>query len=407
MENIENILKNIRDFGLYPDISLISGSPTSLEVVANGKKVLIFCSNDYLGLANSELLKKAAKEAIDKYGVGSGGSRLVSGNTDIQVELEKAIADFKNSKSAITFSTGYMANTGTIPAVMDAVSGLHKIAGRLIPAPFQGKRIILSDELNHASIIDGCRLSHAQIVVYKHKDMKDLEGKLKKLKKIRKMIVTDGVFSMDGDIAPLPGIVELAKKYNSIVMVDDAHASGVLGKNGRGTAEHFGLDENDIDITMGTFTKSFGGVGGFVCGTKALIDYLRISARSYIFSAPIPPSIAAALIAAVKEAKNNHSLRENLWSNVSYLKTNLTKSGFDTLNSETQIIPVLIGKEEKAIEFSKKLLENGILAPCVRWPAVPWGKARLRLTVKATHTKEQIDCLIDLMIKLKNNLKGD
>lgn len=395
MEQIKKFLKFVQENKLYPDVKLISGSPTATEIVINGRKILVFCSNDYLGLANSALLKKAAHEAIDKYGVGSGGSRLISGNTDIQIELEKTIAEFKGGESAITFSTGYMANTGAIPAIMDVIGNIKKLGNKIIAIPLLKKNIILSDELNHASLIDGCRLTHAEIVVYKHKNVKDLENKLKKYKSRRKLIVTDGVFSMDGDIAPLPDIVRLAKKYNAITMVDDAHASGVLGKNGRGTTEYFGLKESDIDIIMGTFTKAFGGVGGFIVGSKDLTDFLRITARSYIFSAPIPPVISASLIMAIKETRNNTKLRENLWSNATYLKNNLKKMGFDTLSSETQIIPVLIGEEAKAIQFSGLLFEVGILAPCVRWPAVPWGKARLRLTVKATHTREQIDKLLE------------
>jgi len=405
MDKIKKMLNFINGEGLYPEIKIISGSPTNTEIIVENKKILIFCSNDYLGLANNPILKKAAHEAIDKYGVGSGGSRLVSGNTDIQLQLEKSIAEFKGGEAAITFSTGYMANTGTIPAVIDVISNIKKIGNKIIALPSFKKNIILSDELNHASIIDGCRLSHAKIVVYKHKNIKDLENKLKKYKNSRKLIVTDGVFSMDGDIAPLPDIARLAKKYNAMAMVDDAHASGVLGKEGRGTSEYFGLKPNDIDIIMGTFTKAFGGVGGFVVGSKDLIDFLRISARSYIFSAPIPPAIVAGLLIAITEAKNNANLRKALWEHANYLKDSLKKMGFNTLLSETQIIPVLIGKEEKAIEFSKLLFENGILAPCVRWPAVPWGEARLRLTVKATHTKEQIDYLIKNIEKIGKHLE--
>lgn len=404
MEKIRNILKFIVENNLYPTTRVITGSPTNVEVVIEGKKILMFCSNDYLGLANSEVLKKASRKAIDEYGVGSGGSRLVSGNTDIQIKLEEAIAKYKRCEAAITFSTGYMANTGTIPAILD-VMNLKKIGNKIVPLPSLTKNIILSDELNHASIIDGCRLSHAKIVVYKHKDMHDLESKLKKYKRRRKLIITDGVFSMDGDIAPLPKIVELAKKYNALTMVDDAHGSGVLGKDGRGTVEYFGLNPSDIDIIMGTFTKAFGGVGGFVAGSKLLVDYLRVSVRTYIFSAPIPPVISAALVAAVHEAETNESLRRNLNDNALYLRTSLKKLGFDTLSSETQIIPVLVGEESKCIKFSDLLFDKGILAPTIRWPAVPWGMARLRLTVKATHAKEQIDYLLENVKKIGKELK--
>ncbi|KKQ55777.1 MAG: hypothetical protein US74_C0023G0003 [Parcubacteria group bacterium GW2011_GWA2_38_13] len=404
MDKIRNILKFLRENNFYPNAKIITGSPTNVEVVIEGKKILMFCSNDYLGLANNEVLKKAAHKAVDEYGVGSGGSRLVSGNTDIQNQLEEVIAKYKGCEAAITFSTGYMANTGAIPAILD-VMNLKKIGNKVVPLPSLTKNIILSDELNHASIIDGCRLGHSKIVVFKHKDMKDLESKLKKYKKHRKLIVTDGVFSMDGDITPLPEIVKLAKKYNALTMVDDAHGSGVLGKDGRGTVEHFGLEPSDIDIIMGTFTKAFGGVGGFVAGSKLLIDYLKVAARTYIFSAPIPPVISAALVAAVHEAETNESLRKNLNDNAVYLRTRLNKMGFDTLSSETQIIPVLIGEESKCIKFSDLLFDKGILAPTIRWPAVPWGQARLRLTVKATHTKEQINLLLENMEKIGKELK--
>ncbi|MFH0819743.1 MAG: 8-amino-7-oxononanoate synthase [bacterium] len=399
MEKIKGFLDFINNDKLYPNVRRISGCPTDPEVMIDGKKFLMFCSNDYLGLANSDPVKRAAHEAIDKYGIGSGGSRLMSGNTDIQIKLEETIARFKGGEAAITFSTGYMANTGAIPAVVDVLN-LKKIGSAIIKAPTFRKNIILSDELNHASIIDGCRLTHAKRVVYKHKDMVDLEKKLKKYKRYRKLIITDGVFSMDGDIAPLPRIVELAKKYNAMTFIDDAHASGTLGKNGRGTIDHFNLKEDDVDIMMGTFTKSFGGVGGFIVGKKELIDFLRITVRTYIFSAPIPPVISAALVAAIEEAEKNSSYRENLWANVTRLKDGLNKAGFNTLSSETQIIPVLVGDEKKCEELSSHLFEEGILASCVRWPAVPWGKARLRITVKANHTKEQIDRFLMAIEKL-------
>lgn len=399
MEKIKGFLDFINNDKLYPNVRRISGCPTDPEVLVDGHKILMFCSNDYLGLANSASVKRAAHEAIDKYGIGSGGSRLMSGNADIQIKLEETIARFKGGKAAITFSTGYMANTGAIPAVVDVLN-LKKIGSAIIKAPTFRKNIILSDELNHASIIDGCRLTHAKRVVYKHKDMVDLEKKLRKYKRHRKLIITDGVFSMDGDIAPLPRIVELAKKYNALTFIDDAHASGTLGKNGRGTIDHFGLKEDDVDIMMGTFTKSFGGVGGFIVGKKELIDFLRITVRTYIFSAPIPPVISAALVVAIEEAEKNSSYRENLWVNVAHLKDGLNKIGFNTLSSETQIIPVLVGDEKKCEELSSRLFEEGILASCVRWPAVPWGQARLRITVKANHTKEQIDRFLSAMEKL-------
>jgi len=395
MDEIIDALRFINSHGLYPDIKTITSCPTSSEVTIDGREVLLFCSNDYLGLANSPIVKKAAHEAVEKYGVGSGGSRLVSGNTDIQEKLEKAIAEFKGGESAIVFSTGYMANTGTIQAVTNVIN-IRESENGIVTSPFANRSCnIFVDELSHASIIDGCRLSRAKTVAYKHRDMADLETKLGKYPDSRKLIVTDGVFSMDGDIAPLPEIVKLAKKYGALIMIDDAHASGVLGEGGRGTIEYFGLKPDDVDILMGTFTKSFGGVGGFIVGNKQLVDFLRINSRPYLFSAPIPPVISASLIAAIEEARDNNGRRTALWKNANYLRKNLQQMGFDTLSSETQIIPILIGDEKKCMAFSQSLFESGLLAPCIRWPAVPWGQSRIRIIVRAIHAKEQIDYFLE------------
>lgn len=391
MKYIKKALKYIENKELYPKIRIIEGCPTNIFIKINNKKIISFCSNDYLGLANKDILKKAAHNAIDKYGIGSGGSRLISGNTDIQIELEKTVAQYKKQNDAITFATGYMVNSGVIPAIMNAT--------RFFKFSIKGN-ILFSDEYNHASIIDGCRLSDAKIVKYKHKDTRDLEKKLKKYRKYRKMIVTDGIFSMDGDIAPLPEIVKLAKQYDAITMVDDAHASGVLGKEGRGTAEYFNIDPGEIDLIMGTFTKAFGGIGGFIAGNKDMIKYLRVNTRTYIFTAPIPPMICASLISSIKESIVNPSLRKQLWENVEYLKENLLRLNCNLLSTESQIIPIYIGNEKKCEKISNFLFTRGILIPCVRWPAVPWGSARLRLTVKASHTKQQMNKLVNILKKI-------
>ena len=391
MEEIRKILRLIEDRGLYPEAKVISSAPTP-EVMIRGKRVISFCSNNYLGLSVHPRVIEASIEAIRKYGTGSGSARWGSGTFKIHEELEKVIADFKRTEDAMVFSAGYMVNIGVIPAVMNLIN-----FGPL--SVFKSKGVILSDALNHASIIDGCKLSRAKVVVYKHKDMKDLEAKLKRYRRKRKLIVTDGVFSMDGDIAPLPQIVELAKKYNAMVMVDDAHATGVLGENGRGTAEHFHLEE-EVDILMGTFSKALGAVGGYIAGDKDLIKFLRISARSYVFSAAMPPGVAGGLIAAFKEIQNNPGLRRKLWENASHLREGLKERGFDTLDSETPIVPVLIGKEEDAIKVSNLLFERGFFAFCVRWPAVPKGKARIRFTAMALHTEEQIEALLREMEKI-------
>lgn len=393
--------KDIIDFinknGLYPDIHIIEGVSTEPEIIIKGERYLQFCSNNYLGIATDKRIKIVLIEAIKKYGMGSGGSRLISGNLDIQVELEREIARYKKQRDAICFLAGYMANIGAIPPLVNLLDIKN---GKFI----EEGTAIFSDELNHASIIDGCRLTKTERIIYRHKDMGDLESKLQKSQAKIKLVVTDGVFSMDGDITPLDKIAELCKRYHAIVMVDDAHGSGILGENGRGTPEYFHI-EDKIPIVMGTFTKTFGGIGGFIASDKDTIEYLRITARSYIFSAPIAPPIAAGLIEAIKIVEKEPQRRRTLLDNISYLKSNLNKIGFNTLGSETQIIPIFIGKEEKAIQFSRKLFKNNIFLPCVRWPAVENGKARLRITLTSLHIKQQLDYLLDNIKKIGKELK--
>jgi 8-amino-7-oxononanoate synthase len=392
MEYIKKLLKAVEEHHLYPDIKTTSSAATP-KVIADGKEVISLCSNNYLGLATHPNVIKAAVEAAQKYGTSCGGSRLISGNLVLEEELEKDIAEFKSAEAAIVFMTGYMANTGVIPALMNVVNMYG------LPAMRQEDNIIISDEFNHASIIDGCRLSKAARCIYKHRDTDDLERILKENRSKRKLIVTDGVFSMDGDIAPIPRIVELAKKYDAIFMVDDAHATGVLGDRGGGTTDHFHV-EGKVDVIMGTFSKALGGVGGFIAGSKDLIRFLKINTREYIFSSALPPATAAGLIAAIKEIKSHPEIRKKLWKNVERLKGGLKALGFNTLGSETQIIPVFIGKEEKAIAASRQLFENGVFVPCVRWPAVPEGQGRLRCTAMATHTDDQIDHALEAFKKV-------
>lgn len=391
MKAITEILNALEEKKLYPDIQRVSSFPMP-EIIINGRKILSFCSNNYLGLASHPKVIEASVEGVRKYGTGAGGSRMLSGNLEIHEQLERIVADFEGTEAAIVYSAGYMANLGTISAIMDLID---------IGAPARlGKGgTIFSDELNHASIIDGCRFSQSQVVVYKHIDMDDLEYKLRKHRNNRKMIVTDGVFSMDGDIAPLPKVVELARIYDAIVMVDEAHATGVMGRTGRGTIEHFGV-EGEVDLIMGTFSKALGAVGGYIAGSEELVKFLKISSRSYIFSAGMPPGVASGVIAAINEIKDNPSLRERLWENAELLRTGLQDIGFDTLKSETQIIPVLIGNETKAIEVANLLLEDGFFAPCVRWPAVPKNMARIRFTVMAPHTETQIKALLRELEKI-------
>ena len=384
----------------YPDISAIEGASTNPEITINGRKVLIFCSNNYLSVAADARIKEEMKKAVDIYGMGSGGSRLVSGNIAIQEELEKKIAEFKGAEAAITFSTGYMANTGAIPAILQPPVS-SAIAYLKEKMSLGDKSLVLSDELNHASIVDGIRLSKAEKKIYKHRDMDELEKYLKEARGYkRKLIISDGVFSMDGDITPLADIMNLAEKYDAAVMVDDAHATGVLGEQGRGTAEHFKL-EKQPDITMGTFTKVFGGVGGFIVGSKELIKYLRVTARSYVFSAPIPPVIVAGLIKAVDIVSSEQERRIKVMENVQYLHAQLRSLGFNILDSQTPITPIIIGEEKKAVEVSRRLLELGFFIPCIRWPAVSHGASRLRLTLMSDHTRQNVDALLKALIAVK------
>lgn len=363
------------------------------------KKVLMFSSNSYLGLTNHPDVVNSAIEAIKKYGVGSSGSRMLSGNLKVHRDFEKAIAKFKGGEDAIVWPSGYSANIGIITAIMN----LPKIG----PSDFLSKKnVILSDELNHASIIDGSKMSGQKKVIYKHCDIDDLEKKLKKYKRRRKLVVTDSVFSMDGDIAPVDKIVPLCKKYNAILMIDEAHATGVLGKTGRGACEYFNLKPGkDIEIVMGTCSKALGVNGGFVVGEKYLIDYLRIASRSYIFSTATSPATSAALIATLKVIDSNPEIIKKMWENAEYLRSGFNDLGFDTITSQTQIIPVFIGEEEKAIKFARDLFEEGIFAPCVRWPAVEKDKARIRFTITAEHTKEQMDYLLDKMESIGKKLQ--
>jgi 8-amino-7-oxononanoate synthase len=396
MKEISETLKIIREKGLYPKIYTIS-SAIDPEIIIEGKKFLLFCSNDYLGLSNRQFIKDKAIEAINKYGVSTCSSRLISGNITLHNQLESLIANFLQREDAIVFPTGFMTNSGVIPALINGINIF-----RLFPK----KTIIISEELNHASIIDGCSESKTKIEVFPHKDVKYLEIILKKYKKVRKLVVTDAVFSMDGDIANIPEIVGLCKRYEAMLMVDEAHSIGVLGKTGRGVLEHFGLPFNSIDILMGTLSKAIGSTGGFITGTRDLIDFLRVTTRSYIFTAsPLSPSSTAAAIAALEFIDKNSSIVESSKSNSNYLRNELRKMNFDILNTETPIIPIMLYDEQKAIKFSNILFQNGVLAPCVRWPAVPKEKARIRCVVMANHTKEQIDKLIEICEKARELTK--
>ncbi len=351
-------------------------------VLAGRGRVVVLCSNNYLGLAEHPALRRAAADAIERYGLGTGASRLVSGTTELHEELERRIALFKGVEAAIAFNTGYAANTGVIPAV----------AG-------EGD-VILSDALNHASIIDGCRLSRARTVVYRHRDREHLEELLKEHRSARRrLIVSDGVFSMDGDITPLPDLVDLSERHDAMLMIDDAHATGVLGRNGRGTAEHFGMTEK-IPLQMGTLGKALGSFGAYVAGDRATISYLRNSARSYMFSTSLPPALCAASIAALDLVDREPWRHARLWQNRWRLADGLAALGLASGGSETPIIPVMVGSAKDASLAAERLLQEGVLAPAIRPPSVPEGSARIRTTVMTTHTDQDIDLALSAFGKL-------
>lgn len=388
--------------GLYPKIHEVQGPSTSPIVQIDGEKYLTFCSNNYLGLAESPEVKRETIKAIDIYGTGSGSTRLLSGSLDIQARFELTLAEHFGFDGSITFSSGYLANAGVIRMLVDPfpyfkLPSVSNIFG-------DDKGLIISDELNHASIIDGVRLAKADRVVFKHNDMQDLEKILSTSKIKRKLVITDGVFSMDGDIANLVEITKLAKKYDALLFVDDSHAVGVLGPKGEGVAHHLGV-EKDVDVLMGSFTKAFGSIGGFITANKTTVDYLRITARSYIFSDPIPPAIVFGLLTTLHIISNGSDLRKKVLGSADRLRVGLKKAGFKVLGDKTPIVPLFIGNEKKAIEFADELHKQKILAPCVRRPAVYEGHERIRFSVMASHSAEQIDQLLNVSEEIGKRLK--
>lgn len=365
-------IQQLKDSGFYNNIRTLS-SPQGAWLVVDGKKVLNFCSNNYLGLANHPELVKAAKKAIEKYGVGPGAVRSIAGTMDIHLELEKRLAKFKGVEACISFQSGFMANLATIPALV-------------------GKEdAILSDELNHASIIDGSRLSGAKIIRYSHASPSDLEKQiLENQSNNRRMLaITDGVFSMDGDLAPLDQIYEITSKYDVMLMVDDAHGEGVVGKGGRGIVDHFNL-HGKVDVEVGTMSKAFGVMGGMVAGNADVIEWLRQRGRPFLFSSAVTPPDVAACLAAIDLLEASSDLVDKLWANADYFKAEMKKMGFDTGHSQTPITPVMLGDAKLAREFSRELFNEGVFAMALGFPTVPVGKARIRVMISAAHTKEDL-----------------
>ncbi len=362
---------------------------TACEAVCrfDGREVINLASNNYLGLANHPKLIAAAIEATRRFGVGSGAVRTISGTMSLHLELERRIAAFKQVEAAVVFQSGFAANAGTVAAVLGPDD--H----------------IISDELNHASIIDGCRLSKAKIHVFPHKDAAAADRVLAELAGTpgKKLLITDGVFSMDGDIAPLPDLVAVAQRHGAIMMVDDAHASGVLGRNGRGTIDHYGLHEQ-VDIQVGTLSKAIGALGGYVCGSRALIGFLCHRARPFLFSTSHPPSVAATCLAAFDVLEQEPERIERLWANTRYFKSALAAAGLNTGMSETPITPIMVGEAALAHAFSKALFEEGLLATGIGYPTVPHGKARIRTIVTATHTREQLDRALEILTRVAGRM---
>lgn len=380
-------IQELKDQGVYRKLPILEG-PNEPEVMLNGKKVINLSSNNYLGFANHPRLKKAAIEAVEKYGVGVGAVRTIIGNMDIHEEMEQLLATFKREEAVMVFQSGFNCNAGTIQAITE-----------------QGD-LIISDELNHASIIDGSRLSRADKTIFRHADPNHLEAVLKEKRNQYRnvLIITDGVFSMDGDIAPLPEIVELAEKYNAMTYVDDAHGSGVLGESGRGTVDHYGL-HGRIDFTIGTLSKAIGVVGGYVAGSHTMKEWLSHRGRPLLFSTYLPPATVCPIMEAVRMLMESTEYTDRLWDNARYFKSKISSLGFNIGNSQTPITPVIIGEEAKTMEFSRRLLEKGVFVSGIVFPTVPKGTGRLRVMVTAAHTKEQLDRAVEAFQQVGQEMK--
>jgi glycine C-acetyltransferase len=381
-------METLKSQGRHFNLRVLEGEQKP-DAVFDGKEVINLSSNNYLGLTTHKALKRAAIDAVRKYGAGAGAVRTISGTMAIHMELERQIAKFKGTEACVVFQSGFTANAGTVSAIL-------------------GKEdLIISDELNHASIIDGCRLSKAQIKIYKHRDLADCERVCKETESFpgHKLLITDGVFSMDGDIAPLKGLCDLAEKYNCIMMIDDAHSSGVLGRGGRGTVDHLGC-HGRVHIQVGTLSKAIGVMGGYVCGSQELIDFLYHRARPFLFSTSHPPATAAACEAAftLLDSPEGERLVKKLWANTKFFKRTLKKHGFKFAASETPIVPVHVGEAVKAFEFSRKLFDAGVYAPAVGYPVVAEGKARLRVIVTATHKRAELVRACDIMAEVAKPL---
>jgi len=386
LDFLEKEIDELKEKHLYRKLIVLE-TAQGPRIKINGRDIINLCSNNYLGFLNHPKLKIRAKEAVEKFGIGSGAARGIGGTMALHEKLELKLASFKKTEASLTFQTGFMANQGTIQALM----------GR--------GDIIFSDELSHACIIDGCRLSRAEIKVYPHNNMNALRKLLKESQdSSRKLIVTDSIFSMDGDIAPLPEIVELAEEFRAITLIDDSHATGVFGKNGRGTTDHFNL-HGKIDIQMGTFSKALGSLGGFICGSKTLREFLIHRARPFLFSTSAPPLIAATSLAALEILEDEPEIIDNLWSNVNYFKNKLSTLGFNTGKSQSPIIPIITGKSSLARQLSTRLFEEGIFAQGIGYPTVPEEKSRIRIIITASHNIQDLDFCLEVLERVSKEIR--
>jgi glycine C-acetyltransferase len=383
---IEDEIQNLKDNGLYNRIRTLS-SPQGAWLVVDGKRVLNFCSNNYLGLANHPRLVQAAKDAIQQYGVGPAAVRTIAGTMDLHVKLEKRLAAFKGVQDAISFQSGFTANLAVIPALVGRGDA------------------IFSDELNHASIIDGCRLSRADIIRVAHADPVDLERQLKEKRAdyARALVITDGVFSMDGDIAPLDKFYEVSKDYDAVLMVDDAHGEGVLGRGGRGIVDHYNL-HGKVDVEVGTLSKAFGVVGGVVAGNPLIVEWLRQRGRPFLFSSAMTVPDVAACLAGIDVLEESTELVDKLWDNTKYFKAEMARLGFDTGESVTPITPIMLGEAPLAQAFSRKLFDAGVFGMAIGFPTVPSGKARIRVMISAAHSIDDLDQGLEAFVQVGREL---
>lgn len=383
---IEDELAQLREAGLSLNIRIIE-SPMDAWVTIQGRRLLNFCANNYLGLANHPRLRAAAQDAIERFGVGPGAVRVIAGTTALHIELEERLAAFKHAEACITFQSGFMANVATVPALVGP------------------EDVIFSDELNHASIIDACRLSRAKVIRYKHNDVDDLRRQISAASGYRRgMIITDGVFSMDGDIAPLDAICEVAEAHGLILMVDDAHGEGVLGRGGRGIVDHFNL-HGRVHVEIGTLSKAFGVVGGLVAGKRTIIDWLRQRGRPFLFSSAMTAPDVAACIEATKMLEESDELVQRLWRNAETMRSGLVSLGFDTGQSATPIIPLMLGEASLAQDFSRRLFTAGIFVTATVYPTVPMGKARLRVMNSAAHSEDDMKKALEIFAQVGRDLE--